>query len=305
MATQSTFSQAASSQVTEAFFNGIGDSGAALAQMEKCVKIDRDDVASLRKAAMGGITALQAWDGVSDPASATLATVDATHSQTVTYSTYMLNVRLPSMDVRDVPGIVQESAQKLGFAVSNTVVTQGFTQAAGVYGTDAADGSPPIAGPTGHALRSGNFANKITTALAADSLAAAIANLRAFQDHEGTIFDAVSGAGGLALVVPPALEKTAKDLVSPAYAGDLLSSNYFYGYGISVVVNPHQSDENDWFLTPTQSTPIRLWLRSSPDISVYTDPATRTLNIQAVMASASYFSPPGWQVITGAAVTGG
>ena len=125
MAAQTTFSQAASTQVTEAFFDGIGDGAAALAQMEKVVKIDRDDVASLKKAAMHGITTLAAWDGVSDPSN---TSVSSTYQQTVTYNMYVLNVRLPSHDAMDVPNLVSESARKLGFAVSNSVADLGWAQ---------------------------------------------------------------------------------------------------------------------------------------------------------------------------------
>ena len=303
MATQTTFSQAASTQITEAFFNGIGDAGAALAQMEKAVTIARDDVASLRKAAMGGITALKAWDGISDPSTgtSTLVSVDATHSQVVTYSTYLLNVRLPSLDAADVPNLVQESARKLGFAVSNTVVTQGLTQLDGVFSTDAADGSPPVAGPLGHSLRSGNFPNKETSTLDAAGLAGAIALLRAFQDHEGSVFDAALGM--MALVVPPALERAAQELVLPAFSGDSLSANYFAGYNIQTVVNPHATSDVNWCLIPMAQTPVHLWLREAPIITTYVDNPTNSLNLRCQMASASYFTPPGWQVITGSAPT--
>ena len=297
MATQTAFSQAASDQVTEAFFNGIGDATKAIQQMEKVVQVDRDDVASLKKAAMQGITTVQAWDGVSDPTGGTLASVSSSHQQSVNYSMFLLNVRLPSHDVMDVPNLVSESARKLGFAVSNSVVGQGWGQVVKAWTHDASGGVPPI--DANHTLADGvtKFDNKETTTLDAAALADALTRLRRFKDLEGETYDAALGE--IALVVPPELEKTALELVAPAFSGSDLSANFFASYNITVVSSPYLTDSNNWALIPVNSTPIRLWLRESPIVTQYTDPATNTLNLRVQAAMASYFMPPGYQNIVG------
>jgi hypothetical protein len=295
MATQTAFSQAASDQVTEAFFNGIGDATKAIQQMEKVVRVDRDDVASLKKAAMQGITTVQAWDGVSDPTGGTLASVSSSYQQSVNYSMFMLNVRLPSHDVMDIPNLVSESARKLGFAVSNSVVGQGWGQVVKAWTHDGADGKPPI--DAAHPISGGTFDNKETTTLDAAALADALTRLRRFKDLEGETYD--TALGEIALVVPPELEKTALELVAPAFSGSDLSANFFAAYNIQVVSSPYLTDQNDWCLIPVNSTPIRLWLRESPIVTQYTDPATNTLNLRVQCAMASYFMPPGYQNIVG------
>ena len=299
MATQSAFSQAASTQVTEAFFQGIGDGAQSIANMEKVVSIDRDDVASLKKAAMEGITTLQAWDGIADPTGDTLATVSSQHTQTVTYSTVMLNVRLPSLDVQDIGNLVSESSRKLGFAVSNTVVQEGWTQVSKMWTHDAADGVPPI--DIAHPLSTSPstvFDNKETTTLDAAGLANALSRMRRFKSLEGDTYDA-SMLGPIALVVPPELAKTAAELILPAFSGSDLSANFFAGYQMSVVSSPHLSDSNNWALVMTNSTPVHLWIRSAPVITSYVDPATNTLNLRCQAALAGYFQPPGYQHVVG------
>ena len=299
MATQTAFSQAASTQVTEAFFNGIGDATKAMEQMEKVVRVDRDDVASLKKAAMQGITTVKAWDGVSDPASVggTLASVSSSYQQSVNYSMFMLNVRLPSHDVMDIGNLVSESARKLGFAVSNSVVGQGWGQVVKAWTHDAANGKPPIDSAIPIPGDSSTFDNKETTTLDAAALADALTRLRRFKDLEGETYDAALGE--IALVVPPELEKTALELVAPAFSGSDLSANFFASYNLTVVSSPYLSDQNDWALIPVNSTPIRLWLREAPIVTQYTDPATNTLNLRVQCAMASYFMPPGYQNIVG------
>ena len=298
---QSTLSQNASTQVTEAFFEGVGDAGAALAQLSKVCKIDRDDVASLRKSAMSGITALQSWDGIAEPTGATLASVSSDLQQVVTYSQYSLTVRLASMDLRDIPNLLSESARKLGFAVSNTVVSQGWGQVSKAWTHDAATGKPPIddAQPVGWVSGSSTatFDNKETTTLDAAGLANAIARLRQFRDLDNVQYDAALGE--LALIVPPALEKTAMELVLPGFSGTDLSANFFAGYSISVCVNVNASDANNWALLPVNDTPIHLWLREAPVISTYYQDESSSTNLKATMATAAYFRPPGFQTIVG------
>ena len=295
MATQTAFSQAASTQVTEAFFNGIGDATRAMAQMEKVVKVDRDDVASLKKAAMQGITTVQAWDGISDPTGGTLASVSSSYQQSVNYSMFMLNVRLPAHDVMDIPNLISESARKLGFAVSNSVVGQGWGQVVKAWTHDGADGKSPI--DAAHPISGGVFDNKETTTLDAAALADALTRLRRFKDLEGETYDAALGE--IALVVPPELEKTALELVAPAFSGSDLSANFFASYNITVVSSPYLTDSNNWMLVPVNSTPIRLWLREAPIVTQYTDNPTNSLNLRVQCAMASYFMPPGYQNLVG------
>ena len=293
MAAQTTFSQAASTQVTEAFFDGIGDGAAALAQMEKVVKIDRDDVASLKKAAMHGITTLAAWDGVSDPSN---TSVSSTYQQTVTYNMYVLNVRLPSHDAMDVPNLVSESARKLGVAVSNSVADLGWAQMVKCWTHDAADGKPPIdaAHPTSGG---GTFDNKETTTLDAAGLADALARLRKFKDYDNSTYDAALGE--LALVVPAELERTAQEIILPAFSGSDLSANFFAGYNMSCVSSGKLTDDNNWAIIPVNSTPVHLWLREAPSVTSYRDDASNSLNLRVQMAAAAYFVPPGWNTIVG------
>jgi len=296
MATQTAFSQASSTQVTEAFFQGIGDGASLLDSLQQVCKIERDDVASLKKAAMQGISLMADWDGVSDPASDTLATVSSSYQQTITYKMLMLNVRLPSHDAMDVPNLISESSQKLGFAVANTLASEGWGQVAKMWTHDGADGKPPI--DAAHPITGGTFDNKNTTTMDAAALASTLVMLRRFKDLEGSTLDAAIG-GNLALVCSPELERTAAELVVPGFSGTDLSSNFFRGYNMSVVSSPYISDANDYAIVRTDHTPVRLWIRDSPSVTQYLDQPSNTVNLRVQCALAGYFNPPGYHYVVG------
>lgn len=89
---------------------------------------------------------------------------------------------------------------------------------------------------------SGTQSNKGTTALDASALATGISTMMTFKDDQGN----PTGINPTLLVVPPALEKTALELVK-ATTVSAGGENVLAGR-VEVLVNPYLADTNNWYL---------------------------------------------------------
>lgn len=259
--------------------------------------ISRDDVAALRLAAMTGIDTTPTWDGSSD---LTTQAVDSTGSKTLNYSTFGAQVRIGKYDVKDVPGIVQQAARKLGMSVAKrydvtaaTLLANAFTSAT------TADGQPLC--DTAHTMTSGTRSNKLTTALDRTALVAAIKAARKWQNYQTQKTDMV--VGRVYLVVTPDLEEAALQAVQSMYTSDQNQVNILRGFDITVVVWNELSDANDWFLVfPDFANPLHLWERSAPDFmaDVDQDNLATKLNVDFAIVASPDPQPDG---IIGSSVT--
>lgn len=243
------------------------DTVASTSQDYKAICRERmDDVVAMKVAEIltGGSAAFTAsWDG-----SVPTAT-DLTSAQSATYSpiAYLKQHRITQFQAQDNPGVVKEVAQMLAADCTKRIRSLAWTQFAGL--TSLAH--PTIAGKfCVDAFASQT--NKGTAALSLSSLNAMRVLARNYTDHNGDLVD----FEGFSLVVPPALETSAKQLVIgdsfPNVAtngGESSLYNTFRAGGDSgltgVLVAPSLSDATDWALVHTGSDlrkPMDLWMRS-------------------------------------------
>lgn len=109
-----------------------------------------------------------------------------------------------------------------------------------------------------HPVGAATADNKGTTALSSAAITTAISQQRRITDEEGRPIYFEPGA----LIVPPELEWTAREILASAMYPDLvtvgnqkLSENPLKGL-MSLVVSPDLTDTNNWFITDT-SKPVR------------------------------------------------
>jgi len=93
---------------------------------------------------------------------------------------------------------------------------------------------------------SGTQSNLGTTALSASAYSAARATMMKFKDDRGRIMGVVPDT----LIVPPALEETARQILNGDYYPESGSDHIANPWKNSakLIVNPYLSDDNDWFL---------------------------------------------------------
>lgn len=183
----------------------------------------------------------------------------------------------------DVPGIVAEASQKLGMSVSNTQANKAWTALANAHSsTTVADGTSLV--NDSHSTAGGTRDNKLTSALDRTALMSAIQLGRNWINYQDQVFDLVSMARRWVLVVPPALEETAKQVVRSVVSSDQQQLNVVQDYEISIVVAPWLTDANDWFLVAEDMSPLIYWERSGPARSLDVDEDNRQTKITVDMA---------------------
>lgn len=108
--------------------------------------------------------------------------------------------------------------------------------------------------------------NKLTDALSENSLNAARQLLRKYKNQQGLPMNMGDGPG-YKLIVGPANEKIAKQIVGSPVTSSNLQVNINQGWA-DVVVFPLTTDEDDWFLVDPSKSPCGIWLGEPPMIEV-------------------------------------
>ena len=109
--------------------------------------------------------------------------------------------------------------------------------------------------------------NKLTAALSESSVADAFKLLASYKNKAGLPAGIDTSLSNLRLVVPPALAATAYDITNGnAKPGSSLTSGRYNG--MQVVVMPEASDDNDWFLVNRPVSPVVLWIRQAPTLTI-------------------------------------
>ena len=251
-----------------------------------------DDVPALRFAAMTGLGNFGTWDGSSDLATQ-LVDTPGHDGTTLSYTQYGYQVRLSKADVADIPNIVSESSKKVGVSLANTYANLAYTNLeAGMSSLTTGDGKALFA--TDHTKASGTRSNKATSALDRSAFLAAIQNYRSWQNYQSQPYDLTMG--GFVLVVPPALEETAKQIIRSPYTLTTVTTtgspsqgeaNVAGDYGTEVVVSPHLTDANDWFLMSKLERTLKVWERFSPSLSTVVDEDDKRIKISVDFALAT------------------
>lgn len=127
---------------------------------------------------------------------------------------------------------------------------------------------------TAHPGTGANQSNKGTTALSAAAYGAARVQMMGLTDDGGEILDINPDL----LIVPPALEETAKQILNsdyyPTVAGTAIQQNTSWKGTANVLVLPRLSDSNDWFLLDSSKVlkPLIMQFRQKPRLTSLTAP---------------------------------
>lgn len=226
-----------------------------------------EDVASLRLAALTGIPDPGTWASGDD---LTVATVDSTGANTMAYDAYGVSVELNPMDIRDIPGLVNKAAKKLGRSVTSKRANLAFSSIASVFTDTVADGVYVCS--SAHTTAAGtDRSNRGSSALDMAAFQAAITAIRGWQNYQNQVMDWADQPKFL--IVPPALEETARQILGSPYqlttvdtsgapAQGLINTSGLYN--TQIVINPYASDNNDWVLVadPSFGNPLNFWDRA-------------------------------------------
>jgi hypothetical protein len=265
----------------------------------KVFKIHRDDEASLRIPALTGVGNIPTWNGTAD---LTTAAVDSTGATTMAYAARGLQVVIDKYDTKDVPGIVEMAATKLGVSVGATYSTLAWAILGNAFSSETVADTKALCA-TDHTTATTTRSNSGTSALDRTALEAAITAMRSWVNYQDQPYDLASYQ--LYLVVPNGLEFTAHQIVASMYTSSQMQVSKLSSMPIEVVVSPYLSDANDWFLIvdPVVEAPLHLWERSAPDFVprlADQDNLSTKLNVDFAIAVDSGPQPDG---IYGSSVT--
>jgi len=241
----------------------------------KVMTYHNEDVASLRIAALTGIPDPGTWASGAD---LTTATIDSTGANTLQYSAYGVSVEINPYDLRDVPNILTLAAMKLGRSVTSKRANLAFTNIASVFTDATADGASVCA--TDHTTATvAERSNRGSSALDISSFQTAITAIRGWTNYQNQVMDWADQPKFL--IVPPALEQTARQILGSPFTLTTLSGsgdgapsqgliNTSGLYNTTLVINPYASDANDWILCadPSFGNPLNFWDRAAVDFKV-------------------------------------
>ena len=255
------------------FFEGMLQADDSV--ITKVMTYHNEDVASLRIAALTGIPDPGTWASGDD---LTVATVDSTGANTMAYDAYGVSVEMNPFDIRDIPGLVEKAAMKLGRSVTSKRANLAFANIAAVFTDTIADGQGCVS--TAHTTAAGTErSNRGSTALDISSFQTAITAIRGWENYQNQVMD--WGDQPKFLIIPPALEQTARQILGSPFTLTTVIGAEAAGYGApaqglintsglyntTLVINPYASDVSDWVLCadPSFGNPLNFWDRASVD----------------------------------------
>lgn len=244
---------------------------------EQAYEVLSDDVPSLRIASISGVGELPTWAGDEDLPT---ATISERGSETLDYLQYGLEVRIPKLNARDVPGLVEQAARKLGIATASTRGTLASAVLNNAFGSiTTADGQALVS--DSHTTRSGaSRDNKLTSAFDRTALFAAISLARNWESYENLDYDL--GDMGWHLVYPFAsttFEETVGEVLGSQYSSSEMQGNQALGRNITPIGWAKISDSTYWFLISKVEKPIVVWDRTQPEETMTVDSTSRLIKI--------------------------
>ena len=267
------------------------------------------DVASIRLAGIQASPNIPTWNGT---ASVTPDTPAEDLTNTLTFQAYAQQCRLSKFDIKDNPELVSLVSNKMARSVNSTMRNLAYTKLAGAFGGTLSDGNPLCSG-SGRTDSAGDTrVNKLTSALTQTSFEDAIEALRKFKTAKAQANDVVD-MGALYLVVPPELEVLARQIVGSDFHGGAHTAATFNRlnvtkgadsdgpgmqinavslFNISLIVSPHLTDANDWFLVSEPPiSPLVFWTRSTPEYTAVVDQDNQYLKLTTIFAAVADFRP--------------
>ncbi len=247
-----------------------------------------DDEPSVRFAPLTGVGAVPQWSGGDLPTTQ----MDSAGASTVTYNKYGLQIQIDKYDAKDVPGIVEGASAKIGIAVAQTYAVEAASQFNSSFTTVI--GSTPAGGQfvfdTDHPTASGaTRSNKTTSALDRTAFMAAVQAYRTWVSYQNINMDLTDL--GFFLVIPPGLEETAVEILGSQYSSSQMQVNAAGAYNTTLVVWPHLTDSNNWFLMSKGELMMGFWERSAPTFEVVYDQDNLNYKINVDFAIKSFVHP--------------
>lgn len=240
-----------------------------------------DDVPSLRIASVSGVGELPAWDGAND---VDITTVSERGSKTLDYVKYALQVRIPKLDARDVPGLVEQAAKKLGIATESTRGTVAAAKLNNAFGTTTtADGQSLCS--DSHTSRSGaSRDNKLTSAFDRTALFTALALARNWESFENIDYDLADLGWYLMTPVTATLLETVDETLKSQLSGADMAMNAALGYDITWIPWAKITDATYWFLGSKAEKSLVVWDRLPAEQTLSIDEDSLSYKITAVSA---------------------
>lgn len=243
----------------------------------------------------GGSSAFASWNQ-GDVTPTNITSVGGTAVVPVAYSK---DITVGYYDDIDNPDLVAQMAVRLASQASEKIRQLVWAAAAGAKSAD----HPIIASKK----VCDSFSSPITqanlgsSALSQSALSAARATMRNYKSHDGDLIP----MGQMALVVPPALETTARQLVTSPFLSNVatnggeagLANTFMGGNGDSglsgVLVCPYLTDANDWMLFQTLEAykAIHLWYRDPIVLIPSVDPASKAIRLHCSFRALAYYPP--------------
>lgn len=232
------------------------------------------DASALQRSAMFGTTHFAAQSAGSDPAAQDLDSVKNTVSSVAYEKLHTVTLK----DLRDNPEIYVEITDKLFDAAMSTISNLWWTALTAVATTaHPGDQAPYLGGGGGAAFYADTFTapnaqgNLLTGAFSASNLATAKATLGKYLNSAGLPAGVSVANSNLVICCGYDIEKSVYDVVNGMNEGGG-STESGYSRGITVAVDPgYQMDANDWVLIAKSHKPIKMWMRSAPQLLVERD----------------------------------
>ncbi len=202
-------------------------------------------------------------------------------------------------DERDNPGLLSELAMQMADAAAWTIADLWWTTVKALDTTvHPGNADPYTATGGGDAFFVDDFTlpvaqiNLLTAALSPSTLSTARQKITEYKNKAGLPAGIDMTPSNLRLVVPPALETTARDIVGQPgqiYDGTGLVSGSFQG--IQPVTMPEATDNDDWFLFHRDLSPVKMWIRKQPQLRITLAEASGNWLLYGSLEAASVLMP--------------
>lgn len=243
----------------------------------------------------GGSAGFASWDG----SDVTPTAIVAAGGSAITPVAYSKAITIGMYEDADNPDLVIEMGVRLAQQASEKIRQLVWAKVAGIKTAD----HPIIASKlVADAFTTPvNQTNKGTSALSLSALSAARAVMRGYKSHDGDLVP----MGSMMLVVPSALETTARQLVGSAFypntntnGGESALINTFQAGNVDsgiagVQVCPYLTDANDWMLLQTMESyrAVQLWYRDPIQLITSVDPASKAIRLHCSFRAVGFYAP--------------
>lgn len=223
-----------------------------------------DDVAIKKLASFSGIGAVPVWDGVSD---LDVADLNDRFNQTLNYTEYGLQLRIPKRKAKDVPGLLEGGVRKLGVAVANTYGSIAAERMADIFDTTTSCGDGVALCDNTHTSASGAARdNRLATLADRSGFFGAINLAMLWTSYHGQ--EDAWADDPLIMFGSPAdstLVETWGEVFGSAVSSDQMQKNIASGYDVQTVVWPKLTVSTRQMMFSRTRLPLVYWIRDDAE----------------------------------------